>query len=244
MTISQQIDIINQAFVSGLKAILGKKLYGVYIYGAAAFPEVAPTGDIDFHVILKSALTPNEKTQLERLHESLARRFPPLGGELDGYYILLQDAVRKTPPKSQMWKRATDNSWALHRAHILAGRCIVLYGPDPKEIYPPPTWPEIETALYGELDYVGRHLQDYPDYCILNLCRLIYSFETKDVVISKAQASDWAIETLPQWRRHIELARKSYAHRSTSEDRKFMLSEVEKFFEFAKECIERASKEH
>lgn len=244
MTISQQIDIINQTFVDGLKVILGEELYGVYIYGAAAFPDTMYTGDIDFHVILKSTLTPDEKTQLEKLHESLAQRFPPPGGELDGYYILLRDAVRKTPPKSQMWKRATDNSWALHRAHILAGRCIVLYGPDPEEIYPPPTWPEIETALYGELDYVEKHLRDYPDYCILNLCRLIYSFETKDVVISKAQASEWALDALPQWRRHIELARKSYAHQATPEDRQFMLTEVEKFFKFAEERIERASKKH
>ncbi len=244
MTISRQIDTINRAFVKGLKTILGEKLYGVYIYGAAAFPEVVPTGDIDFHVILKSSLTADEKMQLEKLHESLAQRFPPLGGELDGYYILLQDAIRKTPPRSQMWKRAIDNSWALHRAHILAGRCIVLYGPDPKEIYPPATWSEIEAALYGELDYVERHLQDYPDYCILNLCRLIYSFETKDVVVSKARASDWAIDALPRWRRHIELARKSYAHRSTQEDRQFMLTEIGKFFEFAKERIEQASKKH
>ncbi|GAH04040.1 unnamed protein product, partial [marine sediment metagenome] len=56
-----------------------------------------------------------------------------------------------------MWKRATDNSWALHREHILAGRHIILYGPEPKKIYPPATWPEIETALYGELDYVEKH---------------------------------------------------------------------------------------
>jgi len=242
MTILQQVNIISQAFVDGLKTIIGEKLYGVYLYGAAAFPDAAPIRDIDFHVILKSSLTLNEKSQLEKLHESLAQKFPPLGGELDSYYILLRDAVCKTPPKSQMWEQATDHSWALHRAHILAGRCIVLYGPDPKEIYPPPTWPEIETALYGELDYVEKHLRDYPDYCILNLCRLIYSFETRDVVVSKAQASEWAINALSQWRRLIELARKSYAYQTTPEDRRFMLAEVEKFFEFAKGRIERTSR--
>jgi len=242
MTISQQINIINKAFVDGLKGILGEKLYGVYIYGAVAFSEAVPTTDIDFHVILKTDLTDNERSQLEKLHKSLSRKFPPLGSELDGYYILLSDALRKTPPKSQMWKLAIDNSWALHRAHILAGRHIILYGPDPKEIYPPTTWPEIETALYSELDYVEKHLQDFPDYCILNLCRLIYSFETKNVVVSKAQASDWALNSLPQWKRHIKLARKSYARQATLKDRQFMLTEVGKFLEFAKERIERTRK--
>ncbi|MCD5417522.1 DUF4111 domain-containing protein [Candidatus Bipolaricaulota bacterium] len=239
MTISQQVSIIGQAFVNGLKDILGKKLYGVYIYGASAFPDTLPIRDIDFHVILNSELTDEERLRLEKLHKSLAQKYPPLGGEFDGYYILLKDALRKTPPKSQMWKRATDNSWALHREHILAGRHIILYGPEPKEIYPPATWPEVETSLYGELDYIEKHLRDYPDYCILNLCRLIYSFETRDVAVSKAQASDWASNALPQWRRHIELARKSYARQATPEGRWFMLAEVGKFLGFVKGRIER-----
>jgi hypothetical protein len=239
MPISQEVNIITQAFVNGLRHILRDKLHGVYIYGAAAFPDAVPTGDIDFHVILKSKLTDAERLELEEFHNSLAMKFPPLGGELDGYYILLSDALCKPLPQSQLWKRATDKSWALHREHILAGRCIVLHGPAPEEIYQPASWPEIETALYEELDFIEKHLDKYPAYCILNMCRLIYSFETKDVVISKAQASDWAYNNLSQWQRHIELARKSYNHQATSEDNHFMLTEVEKFLDFARERIEQ-----
>ena len=165
-----------------------------------------------------------------------------MGGELDGYYILLKDACRKVPPQSQMWNLATDNSWALHREHILAGRCFTFFGPDPKQIYLPATWVEIKKALYHELDFVAKHLKQYPDYCILNLCRLIYSFETKDVVISKAQASNWAIKNLPQWKQHIGLAIKSYQHQATIEDKQFMLTEVINFFEFAKKRISNISR--
>ena len=240
MTIAQEVSIIGQAFADGLKRILPEKLHGAYVYGAAAFPEAFPTGDIDFHVILKSELTDDERSELERLHESLSERFPPLGGEMDGYYILLRDALGESPPSSQMWSRATDDSWALHCEHIRAGRYVILHGPDPRGIYPPATWPLIETALRGELDFVEKHLREHPDYCILNLCRLIYSFETGDVVVSKAQASDWACDALPEWRRHIELARKSYARLATPEDRQFMLAEVPTFLEFARKRIEHA----
>jgi hypothetical protein len=240
MSISQEVSTIGQAFVDGLRRILGGKLHGAYVYGAAAFPDALPTGDIDFHVILESELTDSERSDLEMLHESLAEQFPPLGGEMDGYYILLSDAVRRTPPRSQMWDRATDDSWALHREHIRAGRHVVLHGPYPGAIYPPASWPEIESALYGELDYVETHLHECPDYCILNLCRLIYSFETKDAVVSKAQASDWARDALPEWRRHVELARKSYARQATPEDRQFMLAGVGRFLEYAHERIQRA----
>ncbi|NQT33965.1 DUF4111 domain-containing protein [bacterium] len=240
MSISQEVSIIGKAFVNGLKRILGEKLHGAYIYGAAAFPDAVPTGDIDFHVILKSGLTDSERSELEMFHESLAEKYPPLGGDMDGYYILLDDARREAPPRSQMWGCATDDSWALHREHIRAGRHIVLYGQEPTEIYPPASWSEIESALYGELDYVEKHLHEYPDYCILNLCRLIYSFETRDVSVSKAQTSDWACDALPEWKRHIELARKSYARQVTAEEKKFMLAEVGALLEFARTRIERA----
>ena len=242
MTIKEQVSAIGEAFVDGLRRILGDKLCGLYIYGAAAFPDDVPTGDIDFHVILTNPLTDDERSRLYELHDSLARDFPPLGVDMDGYYILLADARGAQPPQSQMWQRATDKSWALHREHIRAGRHILLHGPDPKEIYPPATWPEIEQALEGEFQYVEDHLDQYPDYCILQLCRLIYSYETSDVVVSKAQASDWARHALPKWRRHIELARKSYARQATPEDREFMLTEIGAFFEFARTQIEQARK--
>jgi hypothetical protein len=132
MTIPQ-VSTIGQAFVKGLKRILGEKLYAAYIFGAAAFPDAVPTGDVDFHVILQSELTEDERSELETFHESLAEQFPSLGGEMDGYYILLSDARRTAPPRSQMWKRASDDSWALHREHMRAGRRIVLYGPEPRE---------------------------------------------------------------------------------------------------------------
>lgn len=237
---SQQIAAIGAAFAHSLQTILGKKLVAAYIYGAAAFPDDLPTGDVDFHVILREELTATERAALEELHLDLARDFPPLGAEMDGYYILLADARGSAPPQSQMWRRATDNAWALHREHIRAGRYIALHGPDPRTIYPPADWPELEAALEDEFDYVHRHLHRYPDYCILNLCRLIYSFETRDVVISKAAAAEWAHIHLPAWRRHINLARKSYRGQATAEDRAFMLAEVSRFFDFAATRIARS----
>lgn len=238
---SQAVQTIGLALLDGLKSILGPKLHSLVIYGAAAFPEDVPTGDIDFHVVLTGPLTNAERAALETLHRDLGRRYPPLGVDMDGYYLLLVDARSSTPPLSEMWQRAVDTSWALHRAHILAGRCLVLYGPPPDEVYPPPTWPELEAALYSELDYVARHLHDYPDYCILNLCRLVYSFETRDVVISKAAAAAWAYDALPAWRRPIDLARRSYPGQATPDERAFLLAEIQSLFEFARARIAAAT---
>jgi hypothetical protein len=219
-------------------AALGGKLYGLYLYGALAFPEGGATGDVDFHAILRQPPDEREKSALKDLHATLARDYPPLGGELDGYYILLEDARRTSPPPHLLLPNVVDNSWALHRAHIRAGRCIVLHGPDPQQIYPPASWPELESALQGELDYVQQHLADYPAYCVLNLCRLMYSFKTGDVVVSKRASAAWAGAAFPEWRALIDAAIKTYDHQAARQDSDLLTSEVSRFFDFACQQIE------
>ena len=241
MDAREQVASLCSTFLEGLLELLGAKLHGVYLYGAVAFPETTYTGDIDFHVILDDSLTDDEITAANELHAALSRDFPPLGAELDGYYILLKDTRSLDPPTHQLRTDRVDGSWALHCAHIRAGRCIALYGPDPRFIYPEPGWSEIEKALRSEMAYVEEHLARYPDYCILNLCRLVYSYETRDVVVSKTIAATWAVDAFSQWRHLIELAQASYAGEATPEDRRFMIDEVGKLLCFARKRI-RASR--
>ena len=231
------IQDICQAFLDGLNAALSDKLYGLYLYGAGAFPETTHTGDINFHVILKGALTEEEQSALMQLRERLAREFPPLGVGMDGHYLLLEDARGAEQPGSQLSPFNIDDAWALHRAHIRAGRCIVLQGPDPRQIYPAATWAELEADLEYQLQYVKNHLDLYPAYCILNLCRLMYSFETREVVISKVAAAEWAWDLFARWRALIEAAQKSYAKQASEQDGTFMLSEVKELYRFACERI-------
>ena len=240
MNIPEGIKDLCGALLDGLNTALGENLYGVYLYGAFAFPEGGATGDIDFHVILNNALYEREKLALNELHGILARDYPPLGVGLDGYYLLLEEAQRTMPPKHQLIVDMVDNSWALHRAHIRAGRCIVLQGPDPRQVYPEVSWPELESALEGELEYVEEHLAEYPAYCILNLCRLIYSFETKDVVVSKMGSAIWAYETYSEWRPHIDAARREYEGSATAEEKELIRQEIGDFFDFSWRHIERS----
>jgi hypothetical protein len=229
---------LSQAFLHGLQAILGDKLHGVYLYGAVAFPGSGPLRDIDFHVILAATLDDRERVLLKDLHATLARDFPPPGAELDGYYILLADARRPSPPAHQLFAGIVDDSWALHCAHCRSGRCIVLHGPDPLQLYPAIQWPTLAQALDGELNYVAQHLTDYPDYCVLNLCRVMYSFAARDVVVSKRTAARWALTTIPQWRALIEAAVSSYDHAATPAQTEQLANETGAFFTFASQRIE------
>ena len=238
MGVLSEVRDLCDAFVVGLRDELGDKLHAVYVYGAVTFPETEYTGDVDFHVILTAPPDDAERAVLLELHERLAREFPPLGAELDGYYILLADARGRTRPHHVLLPEIVDESWALHRAHILAGRVFVLHGPQPATIYAVPTWVEIAEALDGELDYVTRHLEHYPAYCVLNLCRLLYSWETRDVVTSKAASAAWARTRVPDRASLINLALKSYAHQASSEDCRALERGVTGFHAYARRTIE------
>lgn len=240
MQLPADLQVLCDAFLHGLEAVLGDKLYGVYLYGALTFPEGGAGGDVDFHVLLRQVLTGEEKTGLQNLHAALARDFPPAGADMDGYYLLLDDARQITPPAHQFLPGVIDNSWALHRAHIRAGRCLVLRGPDPALIYPPASWPELERALWGELEFIERHLTEYPDYCVLNLCRLMYSFQTRDVVVSKRFSAAWAGAAFPEWRPLIDGARGSYDRGHPAEDKALLAPQIQAFYDFSMEHI-RAS---
>lgn len=233
MDVLPEFRDLCEEFVAGVRDILGARLYAVYIYGAVTFPETEHTGDVDFHVILKTSPTEGERADLLRLHERLEQEVPPLGTDLDGHYVLLADARRAAPPRHLLFPEIVDGSWALHRAHMLAGRVAVFYGPDPRTILPPPTREEIGEALGCELDYITRHLRDYPGYCVLNLCRLLYSWETGDVVTSKAAATAWASERFPAWRALISLGSLAYAKRATGADLEALANGLPTFYAFA-----------
>lgn len=237
MELPEDIRPVCDAYMVGLQAVLGDKLYGVYLNGAITFPETEYTGDIDFHVIFAGGLNDDEKSGVFSLHDEMGRNFPSPGCELDVHYILLND-TGKSEPHHQVVKGIKDTSWALHRAYMLAGRVLVLYGPDPGEIFLEPSWSELDSALQSELKYVKKHLDQYSHYCIMNLCRLVYSYETRDVVTSKTASGEWARDRFPEWSGLIDAAIRSYKGEATEKEKKEMQSEVSVFYQFAAGKIE------
>ena len=231
---------VCQAFATGLAEILGTSLHGVYMYGAAVFPDAGTIQDIDCHVVLKGPLCDRTRDAIRRLQSELSERFPPLGEELDAYFILYEDAEKTCPPTHQLRPEIRDESWALHCAHVRAGRYISLYGPDPRKIFPAPSWDEISVALGRELKFIKESLR-YPDYCVLNLCRIIYSVQERDVVVSKRFSGKWARHRFPAWTPLIEAAVASYQGRGTPDEAELLDREVESFVEFGSALVREAS---
>ncbi len=228
----REIQVISKSLLDGLKAILNDNLWGIYLYGAMVFPETRYIQDIDFHVILKRKPTSDEKERVKMLHQMLNSKFPQFKDELDGYYILLSDARQISTPWHQIYPDIPDESWPLHIAHMRAGYCIVMFGPEPKSVLPVPTWEDFTPSLEASLKHTFKYLDMYPDYSVLNFCRILYSYRTKNVVVSKRQAAVWSQEKFPEWSRLIECALRVFEREEKNEDRSLLQYKIREFHQF------------
>jgi hypothetical protein len=224
------VRILCEAFVTRLKDIIPANLHGVYLYGAAVFPDAGPVQDVDCFVILKTPLSKTERDELLSLHEEMTADYPPLGAELDTYFILHEEAVRQDSPTHQLRPAIRDYSWALHCAHIQAKKYLTLFGPEPKGIFPRPTADRIVAALGNELAFINANFK-YPDYCVLNLCRIMYSLKSSDVVVSKRFSGKWAAEQYAQWADLITAAGHSYDGTASEAELEKLNSELAVFHE-------------
>jgi hypothetical protein len=180
---------LSEAFVEGLERVLGPRFVGMFQYGAAFFPP-SPVTDFDAHVIVADAFSDDDRANVRSMLEGL--KGLPHGDDMDVWYIT-EDASRKAAfPQTQLrTDDFHDRSWALHRAHVHAGR-YAFRGPDPRGFVPVPTWDEIDDALQAEVDDINDPLGEDSAYGVLNLCRILYSYENRDVVTSKFHSGMWA----------------------------------------------------
>jgi hypothetical protein len=228
----------------GLSRILGGDLVALWAYGAGVSPNPpSRLGDIDTHGILPGRCNRETAARIDALHSSLEAEYDI---EIDGWYVLLADAQKSDPPHHAFRPGLVDESWALHRAHLLAGRCAVIHGANPQAILPVPTWLELEQALQHELRFVEEHLDSLDSagvapYAVLNCCRIAYSIESHNVVTSKHEAAVWALERLPgHWHQLIRAATRWYDRGEEPEDQALLQVHTLEFVETVKQRIARS----
>jgi hypothetical protein len=236
----QEIRAICDRLLDGLNAGLKDNLYGIYLYGAMVFPETRYIQDIDFHVIVKRKLSEPEKESVIKLHDQISEEFHISKDDLDGYYILLEDAGQIKTPWHQVYPDIPDDSWPLHIAHMRAGYCIVLYGPEPGTLLPEPTWNDLKASLDTTLKSTLEYMDVHPAYCILNFCRLLYSYTTRDVVVSKRGAADWVIKNYPEWKELVESALRVLEREERDGDRSNVQAGISGFQRFITGKIEES----
>lgn len=238
----QEIRAICNRMLGGLISSLDDNLYGIYLYGAMVFPETRYIEDIDFHIIVNRKLTDPEKESIIKLHNQLSEEFHILKDDLDGYYILLEDAGHIKTPWHQVYPDIPDESWPLHIAHMRAGYCITLYGPEPRTFLPEPKWQDITKGLKATLNHTVENMEENPAYCILNFCRLLYSYTTGDVVVSKRGSAGWTQENFPEWSDLIKSALRVFEREERNGDRDRIQRKIKEFYKFVSDKIKESNK--
>lgn len=238
------------AFRRGIRRSLKENLLAAYLLGSIAFERRSPhVGDIDFFVVTHRGLVRRERFAVGMLHRELATEYR-FGDDLDGLYITRGQASRRDRPVGWGFfpdgrrRKARDEMWAFHRAHLHRGACITLVGPNPRELMARVTWTEIERELERERMRLRAVRAMHPAYCALNLCRLAYTGETQDAVVSKRGAATWAKARFPtEWAFVIEAASRIYRGGSASKDVRLLSRSIDGFFEFASERIAAAKRQ-
>ena len=199
----------------GLHDLLGPELVSLWAYGATTRPDRPKRlGDVDTHGVLQNRPGVLIADRIDELHAAIARDSEI---EWDSWYVLEEDARSAAPPIHALREELVDSSWSLHRAHWLAGEYVLLHGCAAADLVRPPTWAEMEAGLRGELSFITQSIEDGKTdagdtaYAVSNACRIIYSVENRDVVVSKRAAALWALEHMPaSWRPAIRAALRVY----------------------------------
>jgi hypothetical protein len=222
--------------------ILGDDLIALWGCGGTIFADrPRRLGDLDTFAVVERA--PGEPTRrtLERTQAGIGRDH---GIEWDVWYVLAADADRSEPPPDAVTPKRRATTWAIDRAHWHAGWYVALSGRSPRELVPPPTWPEIETALGRELEHLERHVEEGDDdpleatYAILNGSRILYAVETGDVAISKRGGGMWALEHLPEsWHEAIRAAARAYDGEPTRRDAEVLRERMAPFVAMVRERL-------
>ena len=225
-----------------LRTLLGDELVAIWAYGGTTSVGDPPhAGDLDTYVIL--ARRPDEATA-RRIEEAQLATAETHGVEWDAWHVVADDARRSEPPSHAWQEGRRDTSWAINRAHWLAGRFVTLDGAEPADIVIPPSWDELLGELDGELEHIERHVVEgdtdayEATYAILNGSRIVRALATRDVVISKRAAGTWALEHLPaRWHDALGAALRSYDGRGGVEDGGVLAAEMAPFVGFVREQL-------
>lgn len=210
---SRASDLLDQITAS-FREVLGENLIGLYVHGSLAFGCFRwEKSDIDFIVVVHSALTKAVKKSLLKTLVSLSPSSPPKGLEVS---VVLDDVCRNfvhptpyelhfsndwleqaqtTPDRICGDEPKIDPDLAAHFT-VLREVGIVWYGLPvrrvfgnvPREIY--------LDSLERDLHWASAEPIADPVYLVLNLCR-VEAYNRDGLVLSKVQGAYWAMAHLP-----------------------------------------------
>jgi predicted nucleotidyltransferase len=200
--------------VDGVNAVLGDNFCGAYLQGSFAVGDADEHSDVDFMVVTKQDVTPEQQAQLQALHQTLYALATPWAQHLEGSYVPRQILRRPDParrPLLYLDNGATEFALDSHDNTAvvrwsLREHGVVLAGPQPRELIDPIAPHELREDVRWALDEWAAWFQSVDSIsrrglgvAVLSHCRILHTLAT-DEVTSKRLAGEWALHELdPEW---------------------------------------------
>ena len=215
-------EILNLLF-SNVSGILKSQLVGMYLFGSLANGDFDQHSDIDVLIVTDEEISSATFSALDEMHTRLAEFDSPWAVQQEVSYIP-QKALRRFDRANNihphldrdkgetLHRMVHESDWIIQR-HLLRENGIVITGPDLKSLIDPVAPQELRQAVIDVLPlWVNPILNDrakikrrgYQSYCVLSLCRMLYTIQNKSI-LSKRAAAGWALANLDaRWKPLIQ----------------------------------------
>jgi hypothetical protein len=210
-------DDLNQLLVElvvGAKEVLGDSFCGAYLQGSFAVGDADAHSDVDFIVVTKDDVAPEQQDELQALHQTLYALPTSWAQHLEGSYIS-REALRRLDPGRRpllyLDNGATEFALDSHDNTVvvrwlLREHGVVLAGPDPRDLVDPITADELRAEMHWALglwqawfrstDSINRRALAV---AVLSHARILHTLAIGEVS-SKRTAGEWALHALdPEW---------------------------------------------
>jgi predicted nucleotidyltransferase len=219
------VNEILSLLYTDVKEILADQLVGMYLFGSLANGDFDEASDIDVLFVTNKEISESAFSSLKETHSRINKLDSLWAIQLEVSYIP-KDVLRRHDPNNKVhphmdrgageilhWM-SHESDWIIQR-YILRERGVHIIGPDLKMLIDPVSADERRRAVANVLPlWTDRILEDpsiinkrgYQSYCVLSLCRMLYTLQTGEI-ISKRIAADWANNNIdPRWHPLIERA--------------------------------------
>ena len=213
------VEGILERIVAGLKAILGERLLGIYVYGSLVDGGFdADVSDIDLVVTLRDELDGALFEALDGLHESIVAANPAWHDRLELVYISAaglrgfrerKSRIAVISPGEPFHIIDAGEDWLISW-YALRVSGLALHGPAIATLLDPIP---LRDYLEGLRDHVAVYPQlaaataskSFLSYIVLTVARALYTV-TQGCATSKLKAAGWAMQSFPQWSGLLESA--------------------------------------
>jgi predicted nucleotidyltransferase len=217
LTVDEEIDELLRDLLGRMRAALGGKLVGLYLYGSLAAGDFdRRSSDIDLLAVTSADVDAGEFERLREMQQGFVREHAEWDDRLEITYLSSESfkssggcagrAAVVSPGEPFRFKEAEAHwliDWRTARE-----RGVALFGPDPKTFIGPVSKEEFRRAVRGQAErwrgwWEGEIDRAGQAYAILTMCRALHAHETGEQA-SKLRAARWAQGQLPQWASLIE----------------------------------------